>query len=74
MHSAGTLKNISMKILKQSRDLLSRRIFPNLLRLLTLQKLGGTYSKIQKASEMKSKNGKPKDANMGKLPPTTCVQ
>ena len=43
MHTAGTLKNISMKILKQSRDLLSRRIFPNLLRLLTLQKLGGTY-------------------------------
>ena len=34
---------ISVRTLKQSRDLLSRRMFPNLLRLLTLQKLGGTY-------------------------------
>ena len=43
MHSAGILKNISVRILKQSKDLLSRRMFSNLLRLLASQKLGGMY-------------------------------
>ena len=68
MHSAGILKNISVKILKQSRDLLSRRMSSK----ITYYAEAGWYvfSKMQKASQKKSKNGKPKDVNMGKLPPT----
>ena len=68
MHSARILKNISVKIMKQSRDLLSRRMSSK----ITYYAEAGWYvfSKMQKASQKKSKNGKPKDVNMGKLPPT----
>ena len=45
----------------------------NLLRLLSLQKLDGMFSKMQKASQKKSKKGKLKDLNMGKLPPKEGV-
>ena len=50
------LKNFSVRILKQLRDLLSRRMFPNLVRLLTLQKLGGSYfQKCRRFRERKVK-------------------
>ena len=50
------LNNFSVRILKQSRDLLSRRMFPNLVRLLTLQKVGGSYfQKCRRFRERKVK-------------------
>ena len=72
--NVGILKNISIRILKQLRDLLSYRMFPNLLRLLTLQKFRDTYfQKWRRPRKRKVKNGKPKNVNMGNLAPTEGI-
>ena len=70
MHSASILKNISEAI---KRFVVTSYILKS-SKITDFAQAGWyVFSKMQKVLQKKSKNEKPKDVNMGKLPPTKGV-
>ena len=70
MHSASILKNISEAI----KRFVVTSYIPKSSKITDFAQAGWyVFSKMQKVLQKKSKNEKPKDINMGKLPTTKGV-